>query len=74
MRSTTGTSPGPCSRRSGSNSSRRPGEPSERQVQDGQPAAEVAEELGISVNAVLIAKSRVLKRLREKAAGLVDVY
>jgi RNA polymerase sigma-70 factor, ECF subfamily len=45
----------------------------ERQVQDGQPAADVAEELGLSVNAVLIAKSRVLKRLREKAAGLVDV-
>jgi RNA polymerase sigma-70 factor, ECF subfamily len=44
----------------------------ERQVQDGQPASEVARELGTSVNAVLIAKSRVLKRLREKAAGLVD--
>jgi RNA polymerase sigma-70 factor (ECF subfamily) len=29
----------------------------ERQVQDGQPAADVAEELGLSVNAVLIAKS-----------------
>jgi RNA polymerase sigma-70 factor, ECF subfamily len=46
----------------------------ERQVQDGQSASEVAEELGLSVNAVLIAKSRVLKRLREKAAGLVDVF
>jgi len=46
----------------------------ERQVQDGHPASEVAEELGLSVNAVLIAKSRVLKRLREKAAGLVDVF
>jgi len=46
----------------------------ERQVQDGQPASGVAHELGISVNAVLIAKSRVLKRLREKAAGLVDVF
>jgi RNA polymerase sigma-70 factor (ECF subfamily) len=45
----------------------------ERQVQDGQAAPEVAVELGISVNAALIAKSRVLKRLREKAAGLVDV-
>jgi RNA polymerase sigma-70 factor (ECF subfamily) len=44
----------------------------ERQVQDGLSAAEVAEELGLSANAVLIAKSRVLKRLREKAAGLVD--
>jgi RNA polymerase sigma-70 factor (ECF subfamily) len=46
----------------------------ERQVSDGQPAAEVARALGMSVNAVLIAKSRVLKRLREKAAGLVDVF
>ena len=34
--------------------------------------ADVAEELGISVNAVLIAKSRVLKRLRQKAEGLID--
>lgn len=46
----------------------------ERQVQDGAPAAEVAAELGLSVNAVLIAKSRVLKRLREMAAGLVDGF
>ena len=46
----------------------------ERQVQDGKPAADVGEELGLSVNAVLIAKSRVLKRLREKAAGLVDFF
>jgi RNA polymerase sigma factor (sigma-70 family) len=46
----------------------------ERQVCDGQPTSEVATELGLSANAVLIAKSRVLKRLREKAAGLVDVF
>jgi RNA polymerase sigma-70 factor (ECF subfamily) len=46
----------------------------QRQVCDGVSASEVAEELGLSVNAVLIAKSRVLKRLREKAAGLVDVF
>jgi RNA polymerase sigma-70 factor, ECF subfamily len=46
----------------------------ERQVQDGAPALDVAAELGLSVNAVLIAKSRVLKRLREKAAGLVDIF
>lgn len=46
----------------------------ERQVQDGLPAALVAQELGLSVNAVLIAKSRVLKRLREKAAGLVEFF
>ena len=44
----------------------------ERQVEHGLSASQVAAELGLSVNAVLIAKSRVLKRLREKAAGLVD--
>ena len=46
----------------------------ERQVREGRSASEVAEEMSLSVNAVLIAKSRVLKRLREKAAGLVDVF
>ena len=35
-------------------------------------AAEVAEQTGLSVNAVIVAKSRVLKRLREEAAGLID--
>lgn len=44
----------------------------EATVRDGRPTAEVAAELGISLNAVLIAKSRVIKRLREKAAGLID--
>ena len=39
---------------------------------DGQRADAVAEELGISVNAVFIAKSRVLSRLRLEAADLVD--
>jgi RNA polymerase sigma-70 factor (ECF subfamily) len=39
---------------------------------DGQPAAEVARELGLTVNAVFIAKSRILAKLREEAAGLVD--
>ncbi len=43
-----------------------------RQVVDGARAAAVAAELGLSVNAVLIAKSRVLRRLREEADGLVD--
>ena len=38
----------------------------------GEPAATVAADLGISVNAVLTAKSRVLRRLREEAAGLID--
>jgi len=46
----------------------------ERQVQHGRSASQVAAELGLSVNAVLIAKSRVLKRLREKANGLVDFF
>jgi RNA polymerase sigma-70 factor (ECF subfamily) len=39
---------------------------------DGAPGRDVAEELGLSVNAVLIAKSRVLARLRQEAHGLVD--
>jgi RNA polymerase sigma-70 factor (ECF subfamily) len=39
---------------------------------EGVPPREVAAELGLSVNAVLIAKSRVLARLREEASGLVD--
>jgi len=43
-----------------------------RQVLDGIPAATTAKELGISVNAVLIAKSRVLTRLRMESAGLLD--
>jgi RNA polymerase sigma-70 factor (ECF subfamily) len=38
----------------------------------GQKAAEVAARLGLSENAVLLAKSRVLKRLRQEAAGLLD--
>jgi RNA polymerase sigma-70 factor (ECF subfamily) len=43
-----------------------------RLVLDGAPAAVVAAELGLSVNAVLIAKSRVLQRLREEGRGLVE--
>jgi RNA polymerase sigma-70 factor (ECF subfamily) len=39
---------------------------------DDAPARIVAAELGLSVNAVLIAKSRVLSRLRQEARGLVD--
>jgi RNA polymerase sigma-70 factor (ECF subfamily) len=38
---------------------------------DGLPAAEVAENLGLTVNAVLQAKSRILKRLREEAGDLL---
>jgi RNA polymerase sigma-70 factor (ECF subfamily) len=43
-----------------------------RQVIDGAAAEEVAAELGLTVNAVLIAKSRVLSHLRRNAEGLVD--
>jgi RNA polymerase sigma-70 factor, ECF subfamily len=39
---------------------------------DGLPAAKVAEEIGLTVNAVLQSKSRVLKRLREEAGDLLD--
>ena len=38
---------------------------------DGLPAARVAEELGLTENAVLLAKSRVVRRLREEAGDLV---
>lgn len=34
--------------------------------------SQVASDLGMTINAVLLAKFRVLKRLREEAAGLVD--
>jgi RNA polymerase sigma-70 factor (ECF subfamily) len=43
-----------------------------RVVFDGVKAATVAAELGISVNAVLLAKSRVLARLRKEMEGLTD--
>ena len=39
---------------------------------DGQRADAVAVELEISTNAVFIAKSRVLSRLRREAAGLIN--
>jgi RNA polymerase sigma-70 factor (ECF subfamily) len=38
---------------------------------EGRPAAAVAAELGLSENAVLLAKVRVLKRLREEAGDLL---
>jgi RNA polymerase sigma-70 factor (ECF subfamily) len=43
-----------------------------RFVLDGAPADQVAREFETSPNAVYIAKSRVLARLREEAAGLLD--
>lgn len=41
-------------------------------VLDEMKAAEVARELGMSANAVLVAKSRVLARLRQEMQGLTD--
>ena len=38
---------------------------------DGEPAGRVAEALGLSENAVILAKSRVLKRLRKEAGDLL---
>jgi len=40
-------------------------------VLDGREAEAVAAEVGLSLNAVFIAKSRVLRRLREEMTGLV---
>jgi RNA polymerase sigma-70 factor (ECF subfamily) len=39
---------------------------------DGASGAEAARELGLSVAAVYVAKSRVLARIRQEAAGLID--
>lgn len=41
-------------------------------VLEGRTPDEVAKGLGVTVNAVFIAKSRVLKRLRERGEGLLD--
>jgi RNA polymerase sigma-70 factor (ECF subfamily) len=43
-----------------------------RQVLDGVPPADVAAELGLSLNAVIMAKRRVVRRLREELRGLVE--
>ena len=39
---------------------------------DGASGAEAARELGLSVSAVYMAKSRVLQRIRQEAEGLID--
>jgi RNA polymerase sigma-70 factor (ECF subfamily) len=39
---------------------------------DGASGAQVAQELGLSVAAVYVAKSRVLQRIRQEAEGLID--
>ena len=44
----------------------------QRYALGGEPAAQVAEAMGLSLNSVLLAKSRVLKRLRQELAGLVE--
>lgn len=41
-------------------------------VVNGRPAIDVAADLGITVNAVYVAKSRVLRRLRRELDGLLD--
>ena len=41
-------------------------------VIDGKPAAEVAENLGVSVWTIYAAKSRLLNRLRQELEGLLD--
>ena len=43
-----------------------------RHVTKGEPAVEVAKALDLSLNSVLLTKSRVLKRVRQELAGLVD--
>jgi RNA polymerase sigma-70 factor (ECF subfamily) len=43
-----------------------------RHALEGEPAVQVAAALGLSLNSVLLAKSRVLKRLRQELAGLVE--
>jgi RNA polymerase sigma-70 factor (ECF subfamily) len=41
---------------------------------EGASSAEAAQELGLSVGAVYVAKSRVLQRLREEAERLIDEF
>jgi RNA polymerase sigma-70 factor, ECF subfamily len=41
-------------------------------VVEDRPAREIAEELGITVNAVYLARSRVLRRLHQELDGLLD--
>jgi RNA polymerase sigma-70 factor (ECF subfamily) len=43
-----------------------------QQVVEGRKAAEVAQDLGMTVNMAYLAKSRVLGRLREELDGLMD--
>jgi RNA polymerase sigma-70 factor (ECF subfamily) len=44
----------------------------QRHALEGEPAPQVAEALDLALNSVLLAKSRVLKRMRQELAGLVE--
>ena len=44
-----------------------------RAVVDGDPACEIASDLGMTTNAVYLARSRVMRRLREELPGLLDL-
>jgi RNA polymerase sigma-70 factor (ECF subfamily) len=41
-------------------------------IVQGPPAAAVARELGLTVNQVYLAKSRILRRIRTELEGLLD--
>lgn len=43
-----------------------------RYVLENRPAVEVAEELGLTVNAVYLIRTRIVRRIREELAGLID--
>lgn len=43
-----------------------------KHAMNGENASTVAEELGISLNSVLLAKSRLTRRIREEVRGMVD--
>lgn len=43
-----------------------------RHAWNGEPVKEVASDLGISANSVLLAKSRVTRRIREEVQGLIE--
>jgi RNA polymerase sigma-70 factor (ECF subfamily) len=40
---------------------------------DGRPAQDVARELGVTPNAVYLARNRVLTRVRQELDGLIDL-
>jgi RNA polymerase sigma-70 factor (ECF subfamily) len=43
-----------------------------RTVVEGEPVAQVARDLGLTPNALYLARGRILRRLREELAGLLD--